>query len=129
MATWSDTKAVQDYQNFLSSGKQKIELERDIPSVILRPATEGSTELAEALMEMGLPGDVMLIPDQDLPETVGDSSEYPIYVTLPPWQILDFLTNLPESYKPHMEDFVFFSGGLNYGNIEDVLKDRGKICV
>jgi hypothetical protein len=120
--------AVQDYQNFLSSGKQEVELTVDCPSVILRPLG-GSTPLADALVEMGMGGDLLLTPDQDLPESLGGRSEFPIYITLPPTQLVDFLTSLPESYKARPDDFVFFAGGVEYGNIEDILKDRGEAFV
>lgn len=116
--------AVQDYQNFLSSGKQEIELTVDTPSVFIRPP-EGSP-LVDALVEMGMGGDLVLAPGQDLPETVGGKSEYPIYLALPPTQLVDFLANLPECYKARPDDFVFFAGGLEFGNIEDILKDRGE---
>lgn len=123
MATWSDSKAVKDYQDFLSSGKQEIELTKDGPSVIV---TDGyDLELANALAAMGNGDDLIVTPNQELPETMGGSTEYPVYVTLRPYQIDMFLENLPESYKMRPEDFVFFSGGLKYGNIEDVLKNRG----
>ena len=122
-ATWSDSKAVKDYQDFLSSGKQEIELTIDVPSVIV---TDGpDNELAQALFAMGGGSDVMCTPDTELPMEMGGSAEYPVYITLPPWQIDYFLANLGESYKQRPEDFVFFSGGLKYGNIEDVLKNRG----
>ncbi|KAL3926788.1 MAG: hypothetical protein SGARI_005496, partial [Bacillariaceae sp.] len=35
MATWSDSKAVKDYQDFLDSGEQEIILKEDGPSVVL----------------------------------------------------------------------------------------------
>jgi hypothetical protein len=126
MATWSDSKAVMEYQAFLSSGKQQLEKTLDVPSAIIAPYPGSSPpELAECLAEIGLGQDLVLTPNQDLPATLGPVSEYPVYITLPPWQLDYFLQNLPESYKPHVDDFVFFSGGLNYGNIEQVLKDRG----
>jgi hypothetical protein len=36
-----------------------------------------------------------------------------------------------EIFTARIDDFVFFSGGFEYGNIEDVLKERGtaSICV
>lgn len=122
--TWSNGQAVQDYQNFLQSGRQDVERTRDGPSVIVRPANE-ACPLADALLAMGLGEDIVLTPGQDLPEALGGSSEYPVYVTLPPMQIEGFLQNLKDSYRARPEDFVFFAGGLEYGNIEDVLKDRG----
>ena len=126
MATWSDSRAVRDYQDFLSSGKQEIELAKDNGAVIVQPA-EGPNPLAHCLKEMGADhcSDVVVTPAQDLPATVGGQAEYPIYVTLPPTQLNDFLQNLRESYKERMDDFVFISGGMDYGNIEDVLKERG----
>ena len=81
--------------------------------------------LAKALVEMGMGDDMILTPDQDLPPSLGERSEYPVYITLPPSQIEAYLMNLPESYKARVDDFVFFAGGLDYGNIEDVLRDRG----
>ena len=128
MATWSDSKAVKDYQEFLSSGHQEIQLRPDGPSVIVRPYDGyGDLSLAQALFSCGMGDDYVITPDQDLPDTMTDGSqEFPIYITLPPWQIQEFLMNLPPSYQAKAEDFVFFSGGLKYGNIEDVLKERGK---
>lgn len=127
-ATWSDSKAVRDYQDFLSSGKQEMDLAKDCPSVIVVPrgtVTGSAPELAEALYQMSQGQDIVLTPDQPLPSSIGDSQEYPVYVTLPPFLLDDFLQNLSESYRERSEDFVFFSGGLKYGNIEDLLKERG----
>jgi hypothetical protein len=126
MAVWSDSKAVRDYQEFLASGKQEIELTADVPSVIIK-SLAGSSELANGLLEMGMGDDIVLTPDQELPETVGGSSEYPIYVTVPPTQLAEFLDNLSASYRARESDMVFFSGGLHYGNIEDLLKQRGTL--
>ena len=123
-ATWSNGQAVQDYQNFLSSGRQQVALTDDGPSVIVQPPL-GSSLLGETLAQMGLGDDVVLTPQQELPDQVAGRSEYPVYITLPPYQLSDFLANLPESYQARVDDLVFFSGGLEYGNIEDVLKDRG----
>jgi hypothetical protein len=101
-------------------------LTSDVPSVIIK-SLSGSSELANGLITMGMGDDIVLTPDQDLPDSVGGASEYPIYVTLPPTQLEDFLENLSASYKARVDDFVFFSGGLQYGNIEDLLKQRGKL--
>ncbi len=124
MATWSDSKAVKDYQDFLSSGQQEIKLKSDGASAIVY-SPNGANELAESLWAMGMGDDIVLTPDQDLPNELGGTTEYPIYITLPPNQLAYFLQNLPESYKARYEDFVFFSGGMYFGNIEDVLKDNG----
>jgi hypothetical protein len=125
MATWSDSKAVKEYQEFLSSGRQELDSKSDCPSVIIKPISGGSSELSDAFFRMGMGDDLVLTPDQNLPESLGGSTEYPIYVTLPPTQIESFIQNLSDNYKDRNEDFVFFSGGLNYGNIEDVLKEYG----
>lgn len=124
MATWSDSKAVRDYQNFLSSGRQELQLAKDGPSVIISPA-DGLSDLAKCLRECGMGDDIILSPDQDIPDTLDGSSGFPIYITLPPSQLNHFLMNLRDSYKVHVDDFCFFSGGLEFGNIEDVLKERG----
>jgi hypothetical protein len=132
-ATWSNGQAVQDYQNFLASGKQELDLTKDSPSVIVIPHNYNGKHpvppLARALIEMGMGDDIVMTPDQALPETVGadqQQREFPIYITLPPDQIEEFLLNQSDSFKSRPEDFVFFSGGLEYGNIEDVLKNRGQ---
>jgi len=124
MATWSDSKAVKEYQNFLDSGEQEIQLKRDGPSAIIYGA-DGANELAESLWAMGMGDDVVLTPDQELPYELGGQNEYPIYVTIPPNQLQAFLSGMSDSYKERWQDFVFFSGGLVYGNIEDILKDNG----
>lgn len=121
MATWSDSRAVKEYQDFLNSGKQEIDKSEDCPSVIIRPR-DGSSELADALVTMGVGQDLVLTPDQDLPDF---EEAYPVYIALPPWDIEPFLSNLNDSYSSKAEDFIFFSGGLQFGNIEDVLKEKG----
>jgi hypothetical protein len=124
MATWSDSKAVKDYQEFLASGEQEIKLAKDQPSVIIF-SPDGASEMAESLWAMGNGDDVAVQAGQDLPQALGGQVSYPIYITLPPNQLAYFLQHLPEQYKARYEDFVFFSGGLYYGNIEDILKANG----
>jgi hypothetical protein len=135
MAAWSDPRAVKDYQDFLSSGAQEIELKEDGPSVVLISPNEAGLEfnqlnpVAQALIHMGGGADTILTPYQELPAFMGEgdqaTSEYPIYITLPPTEILPFIQNLDEAYSDRTEDFVFFSGGLYFGNIEEVLKEYG----
>ncbi len=130
-ATWSDARAVQEYQQFLASGKSELIQEPDGPSVIIRPdetSSSSSSELfllSDALVRMGMKDDVVLTPGQELPTELEGRTSYPIYITLPPFQLEHFLKTLPPSYKERNEDFVFFSGGLRYGNIEDLLKTYG----
>jgi len=122
MATWSDPKAVKDYQDFLLTGKSEPDRKQDGPSVIISDGNSYS-ELAEALWTMGMGDDVVISPFADLPSEMGGSTEYPIYVTLPPYYLAEFIRAMPDSYKERSHDMVFFSGGLNCGNIEDVLKE------
>jgi hypothetical protein len=135
MATWSDSRAVKDYQEFLNSGAREVELKEDGPSIVLISPSEAGLEfqqlnpIAQALLHMGRGDDIILTPYQELPATLGEgdsaTSEYPIYITLPPTEILPFIQNLDEAYSQRTEDFVFFSGGLQFGNIEEVLKEYG----
>lgn len=122
MATWSDSRAVQEYQNFLASGRSEPEKRPDGPSVIVRSAN-GESEMADALIKMGMGDDCVLVSGQEIP--AGGPTEFPIYITLPPSELRDFLMNLPTSFKDRREDFVFLSGGLKYGSCERVLKDFG----
>lgn len=120
-ATWSDSRAVREYQDFLASGQQEITMMPDCASVIVRPA-DGPSELADALVQMGASNDLVITPGQELPAS---ASSFPIYITLPPTQLKQFLTTLPDSFRERRDDFIFFSGGPTYGNIEKLLKDYG----
>eukprot|EP00977_Amphora_coffeiformis_P013342 scaffold3471_cov175-Amphora_coffeaeformis.AAC.16 len=122
-ATWSDSRAVKDYQDFLSSGRQEVEKASDQASVIIHDGV--NTALAHCLKETGMGDDVILTPDQPLPAEINGSTEYPIYITIPPYSLKDFLMNLGDSYRERNDNFCFFSGGMSYGNIEDLLKERG----
>ena len=124
MATWSDSKAVKEYQDFLQTGKLEPDLARDQASVII-VEPETYCQLADALYTMGMGDDLAISPYQDLPEQMDGNTQYPIYITLPPNRLGEFLSNLPESYLQRADDFVFFSGGLFYGNCEDVLREYG----
>jgi hypothetical protein len=142
-STWSNGQAVQGYQDFLSSGKQEIELTVDAGSVFIfgNPTYDPYNNIINALLSMGRIGqheDVVLSssialqqPNDDdnvtpeLPETLNGKTEYPIYVCIPPTQLGFFLDNLSPSFMNRIDDFVLFSGGFEFGNIEDVLKERG----
>ena len=121
-ATWSDSKAVKDYQDFLASGRQEVERASDQTSVIIHDGTH--TALATCLQATGMGDDVVLTPDQPLPAELNGQTDYPIYITIPPFALRDFLMNLGESYSQRSDNFCFFSGGT-MGNIEDLLKERG----
>lgn len=124
MAIWSDPKAVKEYQEFLSTGKSEVEMASDSASVII-VEPETYCDMADALFTMGMGDDLAISPYQDLPEQMDGKASYPIYITLPPNRLAEFIENLPESYLQRAEDFVFFSGGLVYGNIEEVLRKNG----
>lgn len=129
-ATWSNGQAVQDYQNFLATGRQEIELTSDGPSVIVVPSDSPLPLLASVWKDMGMGDDMLVEFDASataaLPAQMPDGrTEYPIYIFLPPNEITSFLMNLPDSYRERVDDFVFVAGGLAYGNNEDLLKDRG----
>ena len=123
-ATWSDSRAVKEYQEFLQSGLQEIKRESDCPSVIVKSANF-NTDLPDAIFKMGMGDDIVVIAGDELPAMNGDVTSYPIYITVPPPQLRDFLKNLPDSFVDRRDDFVFCSGGLKYGNIEKVLQDFG----
>lgn len=125
MATWSDSRAVKEYQDFLASGKQEIEKTPDGPCVIVAPLDGGDMELADAIVQMGMGDDVILRKGQEAPAEIAGATAYPIYITIPPQELKEFLQNLPASFNERRDDFIFCSGGLKYGNIEKVLKDTG----
>lgn len=126
MATWSDARAVMEYQEFLASGKSEIEKRKDGPCVIVTTEEgETETEMAKSIFDMGMGDDIILFAGQEAPPQLGDQDEYPIYITLPPTKLRNFLKDLPASLKDRRDDFVFISGGIRYGNIEKVLKDTG----
>jgi hypothetical protein len=102
---------------------KKLKLKRDQPSVIITQDSSTPTELAQALITMGYGDDMVISYGEEMPRHA--AAEYPIYVTIPPTQLADFIRNMPESYKDRVEDMVFFSGGLSNGNIEDILKTYG----
>lgn len=123
-ATWSDSRAVKEYQDFLQSGLQEIKRESDCPSIIVKSANF-DTELPDAIFKMGMGDDIVVTAGEELPEMAKDVMSYPIYITVPPPQLRDFLKNLPESFVDRRDDLVFCSGGLKYGNIEKILQDFG----
>ena len=123
-ATWSDSRAVKDYWSFLETGKSGPDLQEDGPCVVIRPS-QGESPLADAIVKMGMGDDVVLVPGQELPPSLGGSAEYPIYIALPPGQLLEFLQSISPATKERWMDFVFISGGPVYGNIEQILQDTG----
>ena len=77
--------------------------------------------MAREIEQMGLGQDLWVSSPQEIPSNI---PECPIYVCMPPFELENFLGKVSSSF-PRIEDFCFLTGGLAFGNIEDVLKDRG----
>jgi hypothetical protein len=126
-ATWSNGQAIQEYQDFLASGKQEIEKLKDCPSVIVKPLNQASPAnlMVDALMSLGNGDDVVIPPLSPMPQLVDGRESFPIYIAVPPNELDEFIKYLPEDWKPRREDFVFLSGGNLFGCIEPILKNYG----
>lgn len=127
LATWSNGQAVKEYQDFLASGKQEINKEKDCPSVIVKSSNPNSSSnpMVDALIALGNGEDVVLTPTSPMPHMVGNKESFPIYVAVPPYELNDFIKNLPDDWKTRRDDFVFLSGGNICGVIEPILKTYG----
>lgn len=127
-ATWSNGQAIQEYQDFLASGKQDIEKEEDGPSVFVTSAISNQpiNQVAANIAALNdKKNDVFVNPGNPLPPTMGEKDSYPIYIAIPPNELNEFIQTLPEDWKPRREDFVFLSGGDKCGVIEPILKSHG----
>lgn len=127
-ATWSNGQAIQEYQDFLASGKQEIEKEKDGPSVFVTSAISNQpiNSIAENIAALNdAKNDVFVNPGNPLPPGMGERESYPIYIAIPPNELDDFLKNIPDDWKPRREDFIFLSGGEKCGVIEPILKSYG----
>jgi hypothetical protein len=125
-ATWSNGQAIKEYQDFLASGKQEIDMASDGPSLIVKSASSNASNLmVEALTSIGNEFDAVITPGAAMPTMLGDRESFPIYITIPPMELDEFLKNLPDDWKPRREDFIFLSGGKQYGVIEPILKTYG----
>jgi len=99
----------------------------DVPSLIVAPSSGDPTswELVAAVVALGAGEDVVIQAGMPLPEEVGGSKSFPIYVCVYPSELKDFLSSAADEWKAKMGDFVFFSGGKQCGCIEPILKERG----
>lgn len=124
-ATWSNGQAIREYQDFLSSGKQEIDMEKDGPSLIVTPSDPESPvqRMVQSLIKLGEDNDIVVTPGSPLPTTL--PSTYPIYVVLPPYEVKSFIQTLPDDWKERREDLVFLSGGPIFGCIEPILREFG----
>jgi hypothetical protein len=100
-----------------------MEIKGDCPSVIVQ--SPNPTPLTDGILALGKGTDVVLMPGQSLPATLGDKTSYPIYVTIPPYELKEFIQNLDEEWKARSDDFVFFSGGKICGVVEPTLREFG----
>jgi len=130
MSTWSNGQAIQEYKDFLESGKQEIEMKPDGQSIIVTDDTDRLSPLVKAMVSMG-GNDDWVVPfkeggaSEDFPDALGKRTEYPIYVCVSPPNLVNFIKNMPEQWKSRSADLVFFSGTYECGNIEYVLKKFG----
>jgi len=126
MATWSNGQAIQEYKDFLATGKLELEKEDDGPSVIVQSSNPSNIiPLTDAINGLGNGDDVILTPNDSLPPSLGGKTSYPIYITLPPYDLKEFIQNLNDDWKARAEDFVFFSGTKICGVVEPILREFG----
>ena len=83
------------------------------------------TPLTDAINALGKGDDVILTPSDARPPSLGGRESYPIYITVPPYELKEFIQNLNEEWKSRAGDFVFFSGTKVCGVVEPVLREFG----
>jgi len=93
MATWSNGQAIQEYKDFLDTGESELRKEDDGPSIIVQSASS-TTPLTDAIHGLGNGDDVILTPSETLPLSLEGREAYPIYITLPPYELKEFIKNL-----------------------------------
>ncbi|KAL7537040.1 hypothetical protein ACHAXR_009218 [Thalassiosira sp. AJA248-18] len=126
MATWSNGQAIQEYKDFLDTGKSELEKEADGPSIIVKSSDpSNATPLTDAINALGNGDDIFLTPNEPLPPSLGGRESYPIYITLPPYELKKFIQNLNDEWKARASDFIFFSGTKVCGVVEPVLREFG----
>ena len=110
----------------LRAGKSELTKEDDGPSIIVHSSNPSSvTPLTTAINMLGNGDDVILTPNEILPPSLGGRTSYPIYITLPPYELKQFIQNLNDEWKARAEDFVFFSGTKICGVVEPILREFG----
>eukprot|EP00804_Cyclotella_cryptica_P031320 CCRYP_011118-RA/>CCRYP_011118-RA protein AED:0.05 eAED:0.05 QI:588/1/1/1/1/1/3/140/321 len=101
-------------------------MEDDGPSVIVKSSNPSSvTALTDGIVALGKGTDLLITPGTSLPASMGDKPSYPIYITIPPYELKSFIQNLDDEWKGRSEDFVFFSGGKICGVVEPILREFG----
>lgn len=110
----------------LHTGKSELTKEDDGPSIIVHSSNPASiTPLTSAIMALGNGDDITMTPYDILPQALEGRTSYPIYITLPPYELKQFIQNLNEDWKARSEDFVFFSGTKVCGVVEPILREFG----
>ncbi len=108
------------------AGKSELTKEEDGPSVIVHSSNvESITPLSTAINALGNGDDIRTTPNEVLPQSLGGRISYPIYITLPPYELKQFIQNLNDEWKSRAEDFVFFSGTKVCGVVEPILREFG----
>lgn len=98
----------------------------DGPSVVVKSSNPSSvTALTDGIIALGKGTDLVITPGTSLPASMGDKPSYPIYITIPPYELKSFIQNLDDEWKARSEDFVFFSGGKICGVVEPILREFG----
>lgn len=107
-------------------GQSELDVKDDGPSVIVHSSNPNNiTPLTDAIVGLGKGNDLLLTPNEPLPPAIGEKTSYPIYITLPPYELREFIQQLDEEWKARAEDFVFFSGGKICGVVEPTLREFG----
>jgi len=113
---WSDNRATREYQSFLEGTLPPFTL--DIPSLFINSPASTPT-----LLHLQNPDDITVSITDEFPSTISGNDRFPIYVTLPPSELNNFLTTI--SLTPEqLEDLVFFSDSVI---IESILRVHGLI--
>jgi hypothetical protein len=109
------------HRNEYLAGKSELDKEDDGPSIIVRSSNPSSvTLLTDAIYSLGNGDDVIVTPNEALPD-----GRYPIYITVPPYELREFIQKLNDEWKARADDFVFFSGTKVCGVVEPILRDFG----
>ena len=107
-------------------GLSELQKEADGPSIIVQSSNPSNVSpLTDAVNGLGKGDDVIITPNQSLPQALGRRESYPIYVTLRPYELKEFIQNWSDEWKVHAEDFVFFSGTKECGVVEPILREFG----
>ena len=100
-------------------GLSELQKEADGPSIIVQSSNPSNVSpLTDAVNGLGKGDDVIITPNQR-------RESYPIYVTLRPYELKEFIQNLSDEWKARAEDFVFFSGTKECGVVEPILREFG----